>query len=310
MNQSPEQIHQLIEDLSAQISRLRQMVDTQYPVDEQQRHREEARDFGSSATSSSYGTVIEGVFDGQNMVGPDGKVYTVPANYASKSKLVEGDLMKLTIKKDGTFLYKQIGPIERMRQLGHLVKDEEFGVWRAMTTSGRSYRLLTASVTYFKGQAGDVVTILVPKDGDSRWGAVENIVADEGEHLDDIYVDQSDLAFEDDEDILLRESDELLDAGEGLLEEGNDGLLEDGEDFFLEDGNDTLLGEGDDMLLEDGQDGLLDDADDFFLEDGEEKTEQDEEISLFDDFAESTTQVQTNTAPPLPPPLPPLPPRP
>ncbi|MBI4101101.1 hypothetical protein HY441_01340, partial [Candidatus Microgenomates bacterium] len=29
------------------------------------------------------GKVIEGVFDGQNMIGPDGKTYPVPANYAS-----------------------------------------------------------------------------------------------------------------------------------------------------------------------------------------------------------------------------------
>ena len=33
------------------------------------------------------GKVIEGVFDGQSMVGSDGKTYPVPANYASKSKL-------------------------------------------------------------------------------------------------------------------------------------------------------------------------------------------------------------------------------
>ena len=36
------------------------------------------------------GRVVEGVFDGQNMVGSDGKIYSVPPNYASKSKLVEG----------------------------------------------------------------------------------------------------------------------------------------------------------------------------------------------------------------------------
>ncbi|HET7630020.1 MAG TPA: hypothetical protein VFK03_01460, partial [Candidatus Saccharimonadales bacterium] len=57
------------------------------------------------------GKVIEGVFDGQNMVGSDGKTYPVPANYASKSKLVQGDILKLTIADDGTFLYKQIGPV-------------------------------------------------------------------------------------------------------------------------------------------------------------------------------------------------------
>ena len=48
----------------------------------------------------------EGVFDGQNMVGSDSKTYPVPANYASKSKLVQGDILKLTIAEDGAFLYK------------------------------------------------------------------------------------------------------------------------------------------------------------------------------------------------------------
>jgi hypothetical protein len=50
------------------------------------------------------GKIIEGVFDGQNMVGSDGKTYPVPANYASKSKLVQGDILKLTIAEDGSFL--------------------------------------------------------------------------------------------------------------------------------------------------------------------------------------------------------------
>src|SRR3990167_9816950 len=54
------------------------------------------------------GKIIEGVFDGQNMVGSDGKTYPVPANYASKSKLVQGDILKLTIADDGAFMYKQI----------------------------------------------------------------------------------------------------------------------------------------------------------------------------------------------------------
>ena len=59
------------------------------------------------STEEIAGKVIEGVFDGQNMVGSDGKTYPVPANYASKSKLVQGDILKLTIGDDGAFLYKR-----------------------------------------------------------------------------------------------------------------------------------------------------------------------------------------------------------
>lgn len=118
--------------------------------------------------------VIEGVFDGEKMIGPDGKQYTVPSNYASKSKLVEGDIMKLTITPNGTFLYKQIGPIERSRLVGELLKDDDGNFYAVV--NNKKWRILTASVTYYRGEDGDEVVILVPKNGESRWAAVENII--------------------------------------------------------------------------------------------------------------------------------------
>lgn len=117
------------------------------------------------------GKVIEGVFDGQVMVGPDGKNYPVPANYASKSKLVEGDILKLTIADDGSFIYKQIGPIERKQIIGTLVNHD--GAYY-VETNGREYRILLASVTYFRIKEGDQVTIIVPEENpDATWAAVE-----------------------------------------------------------------------------------------------------------------------------------------
>ena len=123
---------------------------------------------------SEGGKVIEGVFDGQNMVGPDGKQYPVPANYASKSKLVEGDVLKLTIAEDGSFIYKQIGPIERRKILGSLVQDEK-GEYKVIA-EGKPHKVLLASLTYFKAEPGDQVTIVLPKDKDATWGAVENVI--------------------------------------------------------------------------------------------------------------------------------------
>ncbi len=128
----------------------------------------------AEAQAAGQERIIEGVFDGEKMIGPDGKQYTVPANYASKSKLVEGDMMKLTITANGTFLYKQIGPVERKRLVGVLAKDAN-GNYVAVV-DGRQWRVLTASVTYFRGQVGDEIVILVPRAGGSRWAAVENIV--------------------------------------------------------------------------------------------------------------------------------------
>jgi hypothetical protein len=130
--------------------------------------------FESSEENSGDSRIIEGVFDGENMIGPDGKQYSVPANYASKSKLVEGDILKLTITAKGTFIYKQIGPIERARVVGRLERSIN-GEYYALS-DGKKWRLLTASVTYFKGDSGDEAVILVPKNGESKWAAVENIV--------------------------------------------------------------------------------------------------------------------------------------
>lgn len=118
--------------------------------------------------------IVEGVFDGQNMQGNDGNEYPVPPNYASKSKLVEGDVMKLNIGADGLFMYKQISPVERRRAVGRLVIDEQgnFGV----RAEEKTYRILLASVTFYKAEEGNEVTVLLPEHGEAQWGAVENVI--------------------------------------------------------------------------------------------------------------------------------------
>jgi len=130
---------------------------------------------GLSQDLSGKERIIEGVFNGEKMIGPDGVEYNVPSNYASKSKLVEGDILKLTIAGNGSFIFKQIGPIERKQIVTNLAKDEMSGDWYAIDEKNR-WKLLTASVTYFHSQAGDEVVIIVPQDGVSSWAAVENVI--------------------------------------------------------------------------------------------------------------------------------------
>lgn len=123
------------------------------------------------AKEDNLGKVVEGVFDGQNMVGSDAKTYPVPANYASKSKLVQGDILKLTVGDDGAFMYKQIGPIPRKQLVGTLRLE---GGHYYVTVGQRDYRVLLASVTYFKAKPGDQVSINVPEDDTTaEWAALE-----------------------------------------------------------------------------------------------------------------------------------------
>jgi hypothetical protein len=125
----------------------------------------------ASTKDEVLGKVIEGVFDGQNMVGSDGKTYPVPANYASKSKLVQGDILKLTIADDGAFLYKQIGPVPRKQVVGTLkLENGHYFV----EVGNKDYRVLLASVTYFKAKPGDQVSVNVPEnDTNAEWAALE-----------------------------------------------------------------------------------------------------------------------------------------
>ncbi len=120
------------------------------------------------------GRVIEGVFDGQTMHDSEGKSYPVPANYASKSKLVEGDILKLTIADDGSFIYKQIGPVARKQVVGVLTQHD--GAYY-VEAGAKEYRVLLASVTFFKAHIGDQLSVIIPEDNrDAEWAAVEAIL--------------------------------------------------------------------------------------------------------------------------------------
>lgn len=167
---------ELVKQVKQNIETIEQLIAGSLPADaaEQRIKIGQNVDPKFTAAPETEGRIVEGVFDGENMIGPDGKQYSVPANYASKSKLVEGDILKLTITSTGTFVYKQINPIERSRVVGTL--EQDLGGSFTVRSENRQWRVLTASVTYFKGQPGDEAVILVPKSGDSKWAAVENIV--------------------------------------------------------------------------------------------------------------------------------------
>lgn len=127
----------------------------------------------STKEADTGGKIIEGVFDGQNMVDKKGSVYPVPANYASKSKLIPGDVLKLTVTEEGKFLYKQIGPVERKTVIGPLVYND--GRYQILA-NGKAYNVLLASVTYFRAEVGDEVTMIIPMVEDSDWGAIEAVL--------------------------------------------------------------------------------------------------------------------------------------
>lgn len=178
-NKNFEIIKQALLGIQENISKVLRLINEMYDNEENDASEERIEELKQevnligSQLRGADGKTVEGIFDGQSMIGPDGKQYSVPANYASKSKLIEGDILKLSISSTGGFIYKQIGPAERDRIVAKLAKNEnEYYA----EIDGRKWKLLSASVTYYKGNEGDEVVILVPKGKSARWAAVENIV--------------------------------------------------------------------------------------------------------------------------------------
>jgi len=118
--------------------------------------------------------IVEWVFLWEEMLGSDGYRYPVPANYASKSKLVQWDKLKMTIDATGKMLYKQILPIPRETKRGRLVQEDDGRFF--VVSEGKNYHVLMAAVTYFKWEIGSQVAILLPAGKDATFAAIETVI--------------------------------------------------------------------------------------------------------------------------------------
>jgi hypothetical protein len=168
-------VRHLLESAEAQIRSAKQLLDGKEGKQKRLKKPDLEQKI-SELNIISEGKIIEGIFDGEMMVGPEKKKYPVPANYASKSKFVAGDVLKLTIEDDGSFVYKQIKPIERKRLVGSLLYED--GQYKILA-GGKAYKVLLASVTYFKLKPGDGVTVAVPASEESDWAAIESAAINE-----------------------------------------------------------------------------------------------------------------------------------
>ena len=137
----------------------------QYPMHEHMRSLDSP--FGLARDDRG---VIDGVFDGKQMVADDGTLYPVPENYASKSKLLEGDLLQLVKTPDGRNYFKQTSRVPRRIKQARLVHIEaSHGFVR--TDDGGSYQILLAPLRFFRVNPGEQLTIEVPETG-GVWAAV------------------------------------------------------------------------------------------------------------------------------------------
>ena len=117
--------------------------------------------------------VVEGVFTGDAMLGADKRLYPVPANYASKSLIVQGTKMKARIEPDGKITYKIIEEIPYETRAGILVNDRDR--WQAVC-GDKVYHVLMASVTFHKAEVGSQVSVRVPAGKEATYAALEAVL--------------------------------------------------------------------------------------------------------------------------------------
>ena len=117
---------------------------------------------------------INGEFNGEHMLSEDGRIYPVLANYASRSKLVEGDKLQLKIDKDKGTFYKQTGKVPRGTFPGMAVKDENGRIY--VEYDGKMYKILNAVQTFYELEAGQEVFITIPIGREAEWATIETVI--------------------------------------------------------------------------------------------------------------------------------------
>lgn len=117
--------------------------------------------------------IVEWIFTGDSMLGPDGAVYPVPQNYSSKSLLVQWSRLKATIESNGGIKYKIIEEIPFETSIGIITKN---GDKYEITTDTKTYKVLMAAITFHKCAIGDTVSIRTPKWKDATYAVIESII--------------------------------------------------------------------------------------------------------------------------------------
>lgn len=103
---------------------------------------------------------IEGKFDGKYLVTSEGERIEVPANYASKSRIVYGDTLKM-YEENGRKMFKQLIKLPRRKVLAVLSKKE--GKFYALSEFG-DHEISSTSVEHNNLSVGDQIQIILPEE--------------------------------------------------------------------------------------------------------------------------------------------------
>ncbi len=167
-------IRDLIESAQKSITTARKILSTM--GDETESPDMEIDLSGLQSYKSGPNKIVEGVFTGEAMLGSDGNMYPVPQNYASKSHLVQGSKLKATMSADGKITYKIIEEIPHDTQVGLITMNRDK---YQVVSEGKTYNVLTASITFLKANIGDSVSLRLPHGKEATYATLEAVIPKE-----------------------------------------------------------------------------------------------------------------------------------
>ncbi len=136
---------------------------------------DELTNTGSNFDSNT--KIIEGVFKGDYLLGDDGERYEVAANYASKSKIIEGSRLRGTIMPDGRIKYTITEKAQYELKLGKVVTNEKHET--LIQIDDYQAKVLWESITFFRLEEGDDAYIRVPKGQKAEFAVIDSSLTEE-----------------------------------------------------------------------------------------------------------------------------------
>ena len=120
---------------------------------------------------------FEGTFKGDHILADDGTRYEIAANYASKSKIVEGSRLRGVIMSNGNIKYTIIEKAQYELKLGKVIQDGQQET--LIKVDDYIAKVLWESITFFRLEEGDEIYVRVPKGKQAEYAVIDSAIHEE-----------------------------------------------------------------------------------------------------------------------------------
>ncbi len=165
-----------VADLSAWILKVRETLDQLADIEFSTVEVEKLKIPKKKLNKENILQTLEWLFDWVSFIDSNWAKYPVPMNYASKSKLVPWDKLKLRIMKNWDFVFKLIEKAPRQKITAILSKDKE-GKRIAIYKNKYVFLLNHASVSYYKWKPWDKILIIVNKSKPWKYAVLDAVLS-------------------------------------------------------------------------------------------------------------------------------------